>query len=57
MIPDAFITEWKEYITNLEAKMKDKEFLGDISGILRPDVKFNMTEAFELVKKNIIEKM
>lgn len=47
----------REYILNMEAKMKDAEFLGDTTALLRPDVPYNATEAYELVRTQLIEKI
>jgi len=47
----------KEYILNMEQKMADAEFLGDIEMLLRPNEKYNPQDAWELVKKEIISKM
>ena len=40
-----------------KAKMLDSEFLGDITALVRPDEKYNPREAYELVKKELIEKI
>jgi hypothetical protein len=63
MIPQAFITEWsnyvqwstngqvgqsptqKQFLQNLEAKMSNAEFLGDIVALVRPDEKYNPVDA------------
>lgn len=47
----------KEYILNMEVKLKDKEFLGDTEMLLRPDENYNPQEAWELVRTTIIERM
>ena len=47
----------KEFILNMDEKMQDATFLGDIVGLLRPEVKFNMDEAYELIKKELLEKI
>ena len=47
----------KEYLLNMEQKIEDDEFLGDISMLLRPDENYNPQEAWELVKKELIEKL
>ena len=49
----------KEFMINMEEKMKVPEFLGDITAIIRPDErdKYNQQEAYELVKKELIEKI
>jgi predicted nucleotidyltransferase component of viral defense system len=45
----------KEFIINMDEKMEDDVFLGDMKGLLRPEVKFSMLEAYDLVKKELIE--
>jgi len=47
----------KEYLQNMELKMKDEEFLGDTNLLLRIDGKYNPFEAWELVKNQLIEKL
>lgn len=47
----------KEFLTNLEEKMKDDYFTGDIVALLRPDEEYNQNEAFELVKDSLISLM
>ena len=47
----------KEYLLNMEQKIEDEEFLGDISMLLRPDENYNPQVAWELVKKELIEKL
>ncbi len=45
------------YLKNLEDKMNDPEFLGDTTALLHPDETYDPIEGFDLVKKEIIEKM
>jgi predicted nucleotidyltransferase component of viral defense system len=47
----------KEYLLNMELKLQDDEFLGDTEMLLRPDTKYNPTEAWELVKNKLIMQM
>ncbi len=47
----------REFILNMEAKMKDTEFLGDTTALLRPDVPYDPQEAYELVKTTLIERI
>jgi len=47
----------KEYILNMEAKMQDREFLGDTTALLRLDVPYNPQEAHELVKTTLVERI
>jgi len=45
------------YLKNLEDKMRDPEFLGDTTALLRPDETYDPNEGFDLVRKEIIEMM
>ena len=47
----------KEFIINMDEKMQDDVFLGDMTALIRPEVEFNMDEAYDLVKKELIDKM
>ena len=47
----------KLYQQNLEIKMKDDDFLGDITALIRPDEIYDPKEAFEILTKMILEKM
>ena len=41
----------------MEEKMTDREFLEDIHIVLKPGVEYNNNEAWEVVRKEIIEKI
>jgi predicted nucleotidyltransferase component of viral defense system len=45
----------RELIRNIEEKMKDPEFLGDTTGLLRPELPYSPLEAYELVKTELLE--
>jgi len=47
----------KEFLINMDEKMKSNEFNSDIVSIIRPDVAYDFNKAYELVKQNIIEKI
>ena len=47
----------KKFIQNMDLKMEDPDFGGDIYALLRPGVKYNQQEAYELIKREIIEKL
>lgn len=47
----------KMFISNMEEKMKDKEFTSDIHSILRPGIEYNIRNAFELVRTELLEKI
>lgn len=46
---------YKQFVLNMEDKMKDPEFLGDMDSLLHPDETFDMQEAYKIVKEGIIE--
>jgi len=47
----------KQFILNMEEKITDPAFLGDLTALLRPDELYNPQSAWELVKTEIIEKL
>ena len=47
----------REFINNMDEKMEDDAFKGDIVGLLRTEVKFNIDEAYELIKLKLLEKI
>ena len=47
----------KEYLLNMEQKIEDEEFLGDIEMLLRPNENYNPQEAWKLVKRELVEKL
>jgi predicted nucleotidyltransferase component of viral defense system len=47
----------REFILNMEAKMTDPEFMGDITAILQPDKLYLSQDAYELVKNKLIERI
>ena len=47
----------KMFIANMDEKMKDKEFTDDIHVILRPGIKYENETAYELIKKELLEKI
>lgn len=47
----------KQFLSNMEEKMTDKEFLQDIHSILKPEVEYDNVKAWEVVKKELIEKI
>lgn len=46
-----------DYLKNLEAKISDPLFLGDIKALLRPGIGFSPDLAFELIRDELIEKI
>jgi len=47
----------KQFMDNMEAKMLDSEFSGDIIALIRPSEQYNQRTAFEIVKSILIEKL
>jgi hypothetical protein len=47
----------KVYIQNLELKMQDDEFIGDITALIRPIEKYVHLTAFELVRSELLLKI
>ncbi len=47
----------KQFINNMNAKMKERIFLGDIEGLLRPGIDFNAMEAYDLIRTTLLEKI
>jgi len=47
----------KEFLLNMEEKMKDKEFTNDIHVILRPGIEYDNEKAYEFVKSELLEKL
>lgn len=47
----------RAFIMNMEAKMKDSEFLGDTTALLRLNVPYDQQSAYELVKKSLIDRI
>lgn len=47
----------KVYLQNMEAKMQDDEFTGDITALIRPTEKYDPIKAFELVRIKLLENL
>lgn len=47
----------KQFLSNMEEKMEDKEFLDDIYIILKQDVEYDNKRAWDKIKVNLIEKI
>lgn len=47
----------KGYLQNMEAKMQDDEFKGDIAALIRPTEKYDQITVFELVRTELLEKI
>jgi len=47
----------KEFLLNMDDKMQDDYFIGDIAGLIRPDEEYDQKTAYELIKEKLISKM
>jgi len=47
----------KNFLQNMEAKMSDPDFLGDITALITPLEKYNQHIAYELVRTELLEKL
>jgi hypothetical protein len=47
----------KIFLQNMEAKMQDDEFIGDIAALIRPTENYDRASAFELVRTELLEKI
>jgi predicted nucleotidyltransferase component of viral defense system len=47
----------RQFILNMEGKLQDPSFIGDLYGLLRPGVEYNQNEAFSTIKTELIEKI
>lgn len=47
----------KEYLLNLDDKMNDNVFLGDMTALLRPSIQYDINAAYALVKTELINKI
>lgn len=47
----------KQFLSNMEEKMTDKDFNEDVHFILKPGVEYDSTTAWELVRKELAERM
>lgn len=46
-----------EFLDNMESKMIDKDFLGDMQGLLRPDVVYEINNAYRFIRAELLEKI
>lgn len=47
----------KEFLENMEKKIEDADFTGDMNGLLRSDIQYNISEAYKFVRTNLLEKI
>jgi hypothetical protein len=54
---DGHIPSGAEYLLNLDEKMGNRLFTGDMAGLLRPGFEYNLSEAYVTVKDTFITLM
>lgn len=47
----------KEFLENMEKKITDADFIGDMNGLLRSGIKYDIAEAYGLVREEILQKI
>jgi predicted nucleotidyltransferase component of viral defense system len=47
----------KQFLRSMEEKLTDNEFTEDIFSVLKPEIEYNQLEAWELVKRKLVEKL
>lgn len=47
----------KQFLLNMEEKMQDPVFEGDMYSLLRPGIEYDQIKAYELIKTELIEKI
>lgn len=47
----------RQFLLNMEEKLQDPDFEGDIYGLLRPGVEYSQNKAYEFIKTELIEKI
>lgn len=47
----------KQFLRNMEGKLEDPDFQGDIFALLRPGIGYDWTKAYELIRQELIEKI
>jgi hypothetical protein len=47
----------KEFLLNIEEKEKGPEFIGDMEALLRSEIFYNQGDAFEWLKKEIVNRI
>ena len=47
----------KDFLTNMDKKMNNRLFLSDTDGILRPGIKYDPVQAYDIVKSTFIDRI
>ena len=45
----------KQFVANMEAKLKDNEFITDMYAIIRPGISYSVEEAWAYVRETLVE--
>ena len=51
------VPSYKQFVNNMEEKMNDAEFVGDLQALLRPEIKYDAQQAYPLIYHTFIDKM
>lgn len=47
----------KEFLNNMERKIIDPEFSGDINGILHPEISYDIEKSYEIVRRKLLDQI
>lgn len=50
-------TSKQEFMDNMEKKIADKDFAGDMNGLLRAGIEYDTEQAYQFIKENLLEKI
>jgi len=45
------------YVSNMNAKLKNAEFLGDTNNLLSPKIVYNPNASYDFVKEKLLDKL
>ena len=51
------VPSYKQFVDNMEEKMSDPEFVGDLQALLRPGIGYDARQAYQLIYQTFIDKM
>jgi hypothetical protein len=47
----------KQFLLNMDEKIEDPDFGGDIYALLRPGIEYDQRKAYEIIKEHLISKV
>ena len=47
----------KQFLLNMDEKIEDPDFGGDIYALLRPGIEYDQRNAYEIIKKQLLSKI